>query len=46
MGTGEPVMPVERQAWKEEKPAGKGPSAVPFGIRWEERGSFITNVLY
>ena len=46
MGTREPVMLMVRQAWKEEELAGKGPWAVPFGIGWEERGSFITNVLY
>lgn len=45
-GNREQAMPVVWQTWKEGEPVGKGPWAVPFGVGWEKRGSFITNVLY
>lgn len=43
MGSREPAMPVVQQAGMEEQPAGKGPWAGLF--QWEDKGSFITNVL-
>lgn len=42
-GTREPAMLV---VWKEGELVGKGPWALLFGIGWDERGSFMTNVLY